>query len=159
MAKRATTDPFLLECLIAGHDIRDPHIFKSLNDVRLFKAKSLRDKTSIHVSSFIFVIHYLLSTNRFFLWQIRDSCNVLGVVDETGLLEPGQCFFQRKKTSDPSPRVHTGPLLVAKNPSYYKGDMRVLNGVVIPQLKHIINCIVFPNHGPRPHPDGMLYIL
>jgi RNA-dependent RNA polymerase len=94
---------------------------------------------------------------KFNVWrQIRDSCNVIGLVDETGVLQPGQCFFQRKKTSDVSPRVHSGPLLVAKNPSYYKGDMRVLNAVAVPELKHIINCIVFPNHGPRPHPDGML---
>jgi RNA-dependent RNA polymerase len=132
LASRNRTDPFLLECLIAGHDVRDPHIFKGLNVVRLHKVRSLRDKTSI---------------------GIRDSCNVIGLVDETGVLQPGQCFFQRKKTSDVSPRVHSGPLLVAKNPSYYKGDMRVLNAVAVPELKHIINCIVFPNHGPRPHPD------
>ena len=82
---------------------------------------------------------------------------MMGVVDETGLLEPGQCFLQRKKNSDSWPRIHSGPLLVAKNPSYHKGDMRVLNAVVVPQLKHIVNCIVFPNHGTRPHSDGMIF--
>ena len=37
--------------------------------------------------------------------------------------------------------------MVAKNPSYHPGDIRVLRCVNIPQLRHLVDCLVFPTQG------------
>jgi len=67
----------------------------------------------------------------------------------------------------------TGPVVVTKNPCLHPGgrglcsvgpvgvislfsnvsDVRLLDAVIIPELKHLTNVIVFPTRGPRPHPS------
>ena len=39
---------------------------------------------------------------------------------------------------------------VAKNPCMHPGDLRVLNAVDLPALRHMFDCIVFPSVGSRP---------
>ena len=49
----------------------------------------------------------------------------------------------------------TGPVVVTRNPCLHPGDVRLLTAVYAPQLAHLEDCVVFPNHGPRPHPSEM----
>ena len=49
----------------------------------------------------------------------------------------------------------TGPVVVTRNPCLHPGDVRLLTAVSAPQLAHLVDCVVFPNHGPRPHPSEM----
>ena len=49
----------------------------------------------------------------------------------------------------------TGPVVVTRNPCLHPGDVRLLTAVYAPQLAHLVDCVVFPNHGPRPHPSEM----
>ena len=49
----------------------------------------------------------------------------------------------------------TGPVVVTRNPCLHPGDVRLLTAVSAPQLDHLVDCVVFPNHGPRPHPSEM----
>ena len=47
-----------------------------------------------------------------------------------------------------------GDVLVTKNPCLHPGDLRRLTAVDIPALRPFIrDCIVFPIHGSRPHPN------
>lgn len=63
--------------------------------------------------------------------------------------------------------VVKGTVLMAKMPAVHPGDVRVLEAVDFPQLSHYRNVIVFPQKGPRPHPneasgsdlDGDIYFL
>lgn len=48
-----------------------------------------------------------------------------------------------------------GTVLVTKNPCLLPGDVRKFKAVNIPELKHIVDCIVFPQRGSRPHPNEM----
>ncbi|KAK6034332.1 RNA dependent RNA polymerase [Cooperia oncophora] len=87
---------------------------------------------------------------------------MLGVVDETGQLQYGQVFVQyteniNLKTPPPeaSRKILTGTVLLTKNPCVVGGDVRVFDAVDIPDLRHLCDVIVFPMHGPRPHPDEM----
>lgn len=51
--------------------------------------------------------------------------------------------------------ILTGPVVVTRNPCLHPGDVRQLTAVYAAQLVHLVDCVVFPNHGPRPHPSEM----
>ena len=38
-------------------------------------------------------------------------------------------------------------------PCYLLGDVRVLEAVDVPELEHVVDCVVFPTRGRRPHAD------
>ncbi|XP_066293027.1 uncharacterized protein [Branchiostoma lanceolatum] len=84
--------------------------------------------------------------------------NMLGVLDETGTLEYGQVFVQY--TEDITDKggetiVLTGEVVVARNPCFHPGDVRKLSAVDVPGLHHMVDVIVFPSKGERPHPNEM----
>uniref|UniRef100_A0A6N2KT36 RNA-dependent RNA polymerase n=1 Tax=Salix viminalis TaxID=40686 RepID=A0A6N2KT36_SALVM len=89
---------------------------------------------------------------------------MMGCLDETRTLEYGQAFVQYSRArhgqfsghsrggeSVNNTRILKGKLVVAKNPCLHPGDMRVLQAVDVPALHHMVDCIVFPQKGKRPH--------
>lgn len=89
----------------------------------------------------------------------------------------GQCFIRvsgptevagrsRAGWRDLAPRVITGRVLFGKNPCMHPGDIRVLEAVDVPHLRHKVNELVLPTKGPRSHAseasgsdfDGYLYL-
>ena len=83
---------------------------------------------------------------------------MMGTSDETRTLEQGQVFIQySKETHLPGKNVIVveGDVVVTKNPCFHEGDIRVLQAVNVPSLSHMVDCIVFPQVGQRPHPDEM----
>ncbi len=45
--------------------------------------------------------------------------------------------------------------MVTRNPCLHPGDVRQLEAVDVPELRHLVDCIVFPKNGARPHPNEM----
>ncbi|BAT98860.1 hypothetical protein LR48_Vigan06g155800 [Vigna angularis] len=90
---------------------------------------------------------------------------MMGCLDETSTLEYGQVFVQisnnglRDRSDDslpynlPKKYPITGKVVVTKNPCLHPGDVRVLEAVDVPDLHHMVDCVVFPQKGPRPHPN------
>lgn len=97
---------------------------------------------------------------------------MFGIVDETAILKYGQVFCQYTELDteqlDDSSRqaggrshyhradvkhVVVGKIVVTKNPCHHPGDLRTFEAVDIPQLRHLVDCIVFPQQGHRPHPN------
>ena len=91
---------------------------------------------------------------------------LMGCLDEIGVLEQGQCFLQPSSPSlermfyrhgqrflatPPKKKVITGFVAIAKNPCLHPGDVRVLEAVDVPGLRHLVDCLVFPQKGERPH--------
>ncbi|XP_033126203.1 uncharacterized protein LOC117124164 [Anneissia japonica] len=79
------------------------------------------------------------------------SRNVFGVCDNSNTLEEGTVFFQ--PTIRGKPVVIKGRVIVAKSPSYYPGDIRVLTCVDNKHCRHLVDCVVYPVKGKRPHCD------
>ena len=101
--------------------------------------------------------------------MIIDSCVLIGVCDQQGLLKDGDVFVQirpdsfytqtrvaekelirlkkdkrlDKVNSRPDEQVITGDVLVTKNPCSHPGDVRKLKAVDIPELRHLYNVVVF----------------
>ncbi|KAK7311873.1 hypothetical protein RJT34_10310 [Clitoria ternatea] len=131
----------------------------------------------------------LISIRAAQLWGLREKSRIfvssgrwlMGVLDELGVLEQGQCFVQvstpslencfSKHGSRFSERknlqVVEGFVVIAKNPCLHPGDVRVLEAVDKPELHHLYDCLVFPQKGDRPHAneasgsdlDGDLYFV
>ena len=98
---------------------------------------------------------------------------LMGCLDETKALSYGEIFLQ--VTPAPGHRkeligdglevfskypvgpegdgneahVVTGWVIVAKNPCLHPGDLRKLKAVNVPGLRHMVDCLVFPQKGHR----------
>ncbi|XP_037560761.1 uncharacterized protein LOC119439287 isoform X1 [Dermacentor silvarum] len=94
---------------------------------------------------------------------VDPACNMLGVVDTTNKLRYGEVFVQCTEIRSPHVQYHeppkqtviTGTVLVTKCPCLHPGDVQKFTAIDLPELHHVIDCIVFPAHGPRPHPEEM----
>ncbi|XP_057777391.1 probable RNA-dependent RNA polymerase 1 [Salvia miltiorrhiza] len=92
---------------------------------------------------------------RIFVPQARQ---MMGCMDETGTLEYGEVFVQFSGTGssglyEGTKYTVTGKVAVAKNPCLHPGDVRVLRAVDVQELQHMVDCVVFPRKGKRPHPN------
>ncbi|KAK7283081.1 hypothetical protein RIF29_12346 [Crotalaria pallida] len=138
----------------------EPHLRGMLTSVRAAQLWGLREKSRIFVSS-----------GR---W-------LMGVFDELGVLEQGQCFIQvstpalencfskhgSRFSETKNLQIVKGFVVIAKNPCLHPGDVRVLEAVDAPGLHHLHDCLVFPQKGFRPHTneasgsdlDGDLYFV
>lgn len=83
---------------------------------------------------------------------IEQSRNVYGVCDPSANLKPKTVFFQPTIRGSPI-ILNDMKVVVAKNPCYHPGDIRVLQCTDVPECHHLVDCIVFPTQGRRPHAD------
>ncbi|KAJ9153033.1 hypothetical protein P3X46_026523 [Hevea brasiliensis] len=138
----------LKEMLLCGYKPdAEPFLSMMLQTFRASKLLDLRMKTRIF---------------------LPNGRSMMGCLDETRTLEYGQVFVQFSGTRhmrlyDTSNMfggsgsdqhfVIEGKVVVAKNPCLHPGDVRVLSAVNVPALYHMVDCVVFPQKGQRPHPN------
>ena len=91
--------------------------------------------------------------------------NMFGTVDEYGVLEYGQVFVQYShiidEKLDAADKIPTMPpnvldnvrVVITKNPCHHPGDIRTFTAVDRPELRHLVDVVVFPQKGSRPHPN------
>ncbi|XP_071927361.1 probable RNA-dependent RNA polymerase 1 isoform X1 [Coffea arabica] len=95
---------------------------------------------------------------------IPNGRSMIGCLDETRTLEYGQVFVQLSSAGhgqfyDDSNQyseqnvILEEKVVVAKNPCLHPGDVRILKAVNLPALHHMMDCVVFPQKGKRPHPN------
>ncbi|KUI59884.1 RNA-dependent RNA polymerase 1 [Cytospora mali] len=106
--------------------------------------------------------------------SVKESAMVYGVVDEVGVLRGHsedtegkgynrieslpQIFLQVPVEAwdgsfTTNYKVITGLCVVGRNPSLHAGDVRVVQAVDVPQLRHLKNVVVFPQTGDRDIPS------
>jgi len=91
--------------------------------------------------------------------------NMFGIVDEYGVLEYGQVFIQfshindekldeaDKQPSEPPKILDNVKVVITKNPCHHPGDLRTFTAVDRVELRHLVDVVVFPQKGHRPHPN------
>ena len=130
--------------------VREPFMMSLLRLWKAFSVKYLKEKAKI---------------------AIHQGAVLLGCVDESGTLKgyfkdeaPAdpmennidllpEIFVQLSKGENDKPQVITGVLAVARNPSLFAGDIQVVRGVDVPELRHIKDAVVFPRTGDRDIPN------
>ncbi|KHN98806.1 suppressor of ascus dominance [Metarhizium album ARSEF 1941] len=141
----------LAELLKAGFktdNVRDPFTVNLLNLWVSWSLRLLKEKARIHVP---------------------NSAFVLGCADESGTLRghstetEGSADKDIKKLpqiflqlTDPKQygktKIIQGLCIVGRNPSLHPGDIRVVEAVDNPELRHLKDVVVFPSKGDRPVP-------
>ncbi|KAG9444507.1 hypothetical protein H6P81_015847 [Aristolochia fimbriata] len=135
----------LKEMLLCGYmPDAEPFLSMMLQTFRAFKLLELRTKSRMYVP---------------------NGRLMMGCLDETGTLDYGQVFVKASSVrskqffetygtkSHQGSFVVEGKVVVAKNPCLHPGDVRVLTAVDVPKLHHMVDCVVFPQKGKRPHPN------
>ncbi|KAL6911456.1 hypothetical protein ACP4OV_000261 [Aristida adscensionis] len=121
------------ELLLCGYQPdHEPYLSMLLQTFRASKLLELKTKSRIFIPS---------------------GRAMMGCLDETRTLSYGQVFIQASSANEHGKFIVTGKVVVAKNPCLHPGDIRVLQAVDVPVLHHMFDCVVFPQQGPRPHPN------
>ncbi|KAJ4732920.1 RNA-dependent RNA polymerase [Rhynchospora pubera] len=169
----------------AAFDVLTSSCAEHGNTAALMLSAGFRPQAEPHLRAMLSCIRStqlrdLLSKARIFVPKGRW---LMGCLDELGLLEQGQCFIQASHPSlercfvkhgkqfldqkGNNRKVVVGTVAIAKNPCLHPGDVRILEAVDVPGLRHLVDCLVFPQKGERPHPneasgsdlDGDLYFV
>ncbi|CAF2396824.1 unnamed protein product [Rotaria sp. Silwood2] len=132
--------------------IHEPFFRQLITTMCKHEIKRIQDKTRIQISQ-------------------NSGRNMFGIVDETATLQYGQVFCQytvlgterlddltgrngtRGYNQEEIKKVVVGKIVVTKNPCHHPGDLRTFEAVDVPKLRHLVDCIVFPQLGERPHPN------
>ncbi|XP_008778879.2 probable RNA-dependent RNA polymerase SHL2 [Phoenix dactylifera] len=154
------------------------------NTAAIMLSAGFKPQTEPHLKAMLSCIRSaqlgdLLAKARIFVPKGRW---LMGCLDELGVLEHGQCFIQSSIPSlencfmkhgsrfsgiKKNRQVIVGTVAIAKNPCLHPGDIRILEAVDVPSLHHLVDCLVFPQKGDRPHAneasgsdlDGDLYFV
>ncbi|CAF0755386.1 unnamed protein product [Adineta steineri] len=148
----------------------------------LFPLRTLINDAHLNLIQEPFFRQLIITTSKFELAQMRERTrlklsrnsarNMIGIVDEYGILEYGQVFIQytelhgdilddelgsnNDSSSSPQPEktiILDQQVVVTKNPCHHPGDVRIFQAVDVPRLRHLKDVIVFPQRGKRPHPN------
>ncbi|CAF3409422.1 unnamed protein product [Rotaria sp. Silwood1] len=137
----------------------------------LFPLRALIHDAQVNLIQEPFFHQLIITIGKFELSQMRERTrlklpknsarNMIGIVDEYGILEYGQVFIQYTELSDDYMNNNESEktiileqkVVVTKNPCHHPGDIRVFTAVDVPRLRHLKDVIVFPQRGQRPHPN------
>lgn len=139
----------LLKANFLGDTTKELFVDSILRLWRVWSLKLIKEKARIHV---------------------EQSAFVLGVVDETATLRGHSEATEGSGERDPNklpqiflqlsdPNIYNkttivkGICIVGRNPSLHPGDIRVVQAVDDPNLRHLKDVVVFPGTGDRPVPN------
>ncbi|PKK74498.1 RdRP-domain-containing protein [Rhizophagus irregularis] len=141
------------------------HITRSI--ISMINAGLMR-KNDLFLNAFleckrIFTLKLLRSKARIL---VPDSFLLIGVIDETGILEENEIYVQTStivseyQTFDTAhekiqreQKIWKGPAVITRNPCLHPGDLRKVVAVEVPELSHLKNCVVFSQKGYKPLPN------
>ncbi|KAK3330950.1 RNA dependent RNA polymerase-domain-containing protein [Apodospora peruviana] len=141
-----TIAQMLLDGFMEAHE---PFVQTVLQLWRSWSIKSLKEKARLTVDQGAFVLGCVDETKT-----LQGHFRANEGKKDISIDKLPQIFLQ---VPDPDDRgvykVITGLCLVGRNPSLHPGDVRVVNAVDVPALRHIRDVVVFPLKGDRDIPS------
>ena len=129
-------------------EAREPFAMSMLNLWRAWSTKYLKEKAKLFVPEGAFLLGCTDETRtlqgHFISRQVDESAPYGEQLEALP-----EVFVQILRNHDDIPQVITGPMSLARNPSLHPGDIRVVRGVDIPELRHLVNVVVLPQTGDR----------
>ncbi|EKE38145.1 hypothetical protein ENUP19_0181G0020 [Entamoeba nuttalli] len=124
--------------------------------------QKIYEEPFIRATSLVLRMSLLSEKTDFIKFDIDNSAFLMGVMDESGLLEEGEVFIQ---VTTPTVTIPSSRLLVVKFPATHPGDFVLLNNVVdkinsekkkgFERLTYLRDVIVFSSKGNRPDPNKL----
>ncbi|KAK8074926.1 hypothetical protein PG997_009589 [Apiospora hydei] len=129
--------------------VQEPFALTVLQLWRAWSMKLLREKARIVVERGAFVFGCVDETK-----SLRGHVHA----EESDMTKSNkmlpQIFLQVPEIDEPDNyRIITGLCVIGRNPSLHPGDLRVVEAVDIPQLRHLRDVVVFPGQGDRDLPS------
>ncbi|GAB1312244.1 hypothetical protein MFIFM68171_02454 [Madurella fahalii] len=130
-------------------DSKEPFVQTILQLWRSWSIKGLKEKARLIVNSGAFVLGGVDETGT-----LRGHSKTTEGYAEVPRERLPQIFLQIPDPRDRSTyKAITGICMVGRNPSLHPGDIRVVEAVDVPELRHIKNVVLFPRNGDRDVPS------
>lgn len=164
------SEPFfneIMRCVRQWHlQARPPHAASSRHSPTTRPPQPATILSPVSTRRLPAVPQELLGRARIF---VKDGATLFGVLDESDTLEYGEVFVQITDWDHgEEPRGVRGPVAVTKFPALHPGDVRALTAVSAEAMEqrrpgqgvglylgHLVNVLVFPQRGQRPHPNEL----
>ena len=139
----------LLKAEFKSADCNEPFVVNLLNLWISWSLKLLKEKARIHVPKSAFVLGCADETGT-----LRGHSKVTEGSVEKEMHKLPQIFLQLSNPKHyEETHIVSGICIVGRNPSLHPGDIRVVQAVDNPQLRHLKDVVVFPTKGDRPVPN------
>ncbi|PHH87352.1 hypothetical protein CDD83_8988 [Cordyceps sp. RAO-2017] len=142
----------LAELLKAGFrsdSVQEPFTVNLMNLWRSWTLKLLKEKARINIDKSAFVLGCVDETHT-----LRGHSKATEGSSDNDVNKLPQIFLQ---LTDPARCDQTiiikGLCAIGRNPSLHPGDIRVVQAVDNPKLRHLKDVVVFPSKGDRPVPS------
>ncbi|KAG5924928.1 hypothetical protein E4U42_004531 [Claviceps africana] len=138
----------LAELLKANFETADTFTANLLKLWISWSFKLLREKARLHVAKSAFVLGCVDETGT-----LRGHCRETEGSAHKDINQLPQIFLQLTDPAGPQKTVIKGVCIVGRNPSLHPGDIRVVQAVDNPKLRHLTDVVVFASTGDRPVPN------
>jgi RNA-dependent RNA polymerase len=128
--------------------LQEPFVLNIFSLWRSWSLKLLKEKARIHVEQSAFVIGCVDETET-----LRGHSTLSEGTRVKDVKKLPQIFLQTVNPKTGSLFVLKGICIVGRNPSLHPGDIRVVEAVDCPKLRHLKDVVVFPSKGDRPVPS------
>ncbi|KAI1772740.1 RdRP-domain-containing protein [Hypoxylon cercidicola] len=134
-------------------EAKEPFVMAILQVWRAWSMRLLREKARIVVEQSAFVFGCVDETRT-----LRGYCESTESVEKNDPNSLPQIFLQVPRTGGKPGqqgeyRIITGICALGRNPSLHPGDIRVVEAVDVPSLRHLRDVVVFPAVGDRDIPS------
>lgn len=127
----------------------DPFVKNLLQLWRAWSLKLMKEKARIHIEKSAFVIGCMDETGTLRGHSIHTEGSTKQTVSDLPqiFLQLSDRKYRNKST------IIKGTCIIGRNPSLHAGDIRVVEAVDNPKLRHLKDVVVFPSIGDRPLPS------
>lgn len=139
----------LLKCGFRTDKVREPFVENILKLWRSWSLRLLREKARILVEKSAFVLGCVDET-----FTLRGHSSATEGEDSRDTSKLPQIFLQITDSKQYNQtQIIRGVCLVGRNPSLHPGDIRIVEAIDCPKLRHLKDVVVFPAKGDRPVPN------